>query len=283
MPVPALLLLLASGLMHAVWNLLIKKAPDPAAHFAGAMGAALILYTPLFFLLVAPGLTAPPAYAWAAAAVTGVTEGVYLILLTHTYRGADLSLVYPVSRGSAPLFIVAGGVALLGERLSPLGYAGIGAVVVGIVVIAWPAAGARVTARAVGLSVLTGAAIAAHHVGYKWLFRFWPPEAAIYIVWLFTFSTLGGYVLLSRRGAAARYALRHLRSEVVVGVLAMFGFLLALWALDMSLVSYVGAARNVGILFGVLFGARLLGEGAMWQRLAGAAAIVAGVALMALA
>jgi len=284
MPVSAILLLIVSGFILSVWNLFVKKAEDPSVFFLGAILFALALYTPVFFLLIAPRTEPPSLEALAAAASAGLIEGLYLVLLTHTYRRGDLSLVYPVSRGSAPIFILAGGVVFLAERVTTFGGLGIALIVMGIAAVAWPGRGARVTLNVVVLSILTGAAIAGHHVCYKWALRFWSPYAAIYAAWLVASTTLAVYCLATRPFfKAVRYIYEHAPAAAAVGIIAMAGFICALAALDMTLVSYVGAARNVGMVFSVLFGARFLGEGAMWRRLAGAAAITAGVVAMAFA
>jgi drug/metabolite transporter (DMT)-like permease len=284
MPVTAVLLIVASGLILALWNLLVKKASDPAVFFFGAVVSALALYTPPFVIFIAPRLSVTTIEPFVATGLAGFIEGIYFILLTYTYRRGDLSLVYPVSRGSAPLFILAGGVTLLAENVTIPGYVGIGLIVAGISAVAWPGRGARVTVAAVLLSLLTGAAIAAHHVCYKWAIGFVPPYAAIYMGWLVAAATLGVYCLVTRSPfVAARYLYRHFFLAAVVGVVAMGGFLCALIALNMTLVSYVGAARNVGMIFSVLFGARFLGEGDRWRRLGGAVAITAGVVAMAFA
>jgi drug/metabolite transporter (DMT)-like permease len=284
MPIAAILLVIASGFILAVWNLLVKKASDPSVFFLGAIVSALALYTPAFVLIIAPTVERPPLEAFVATALAGLIEGTYFILLTFTYRRGDLSLVYPVSRGSAPLFILAGGVLLLAEKVTALGYVGIGFIVAGIGAVAWPGRGARVTFNIVLLSLLTGIAIAAHHVCYKWALRFFSPYAAIYMAWFVAAATLAFYCLITRPVfAAARYLYGRIVPAAAVGVIAMAGFICALLALNMTFVSYVGAARNVGVIFSVLFGAQFLGEGARWRRLAGAAAITAGVVVMAFA
>lgn len=284
MPVAAILLVLASGFILALWNLLVKKVSDPSVFLLGATASAIAVYTPIFVLVIAPGLKINSWEPLTATALAGFIEGIYFILLTFTYRRGDLSLVYPVSRGSSPLFILAGGVLILAEDVTVLGYVGIALIVAGIGAVAWPGRGARVTAATVLFSLLTGAAIAGHHVCYKWALGFIPPYAAIYMAWLVATTTLGIYCLVTRPVfAAARYLYRQFFLAAAVGVVAMAGFLCALVALDMTFVSYVGAARNVGMIFSVLFGAHLLGEGARWRRLAGALSITGGVVVMAFA
>ncbi len=284
MPLAAVWLLVVSGVFHAIWNLLVKRAAEPSAFFAGAIAFAVALYTPVFVIVVAPRLPAPTFSALAAVLFTGLAEGVYFVLLTLAYRRGDLSLVYPISRGTAPLFIVAGGVTLLAERIPAVGYAGIGLVVAGVVAVAWPGRGVRVSVPTVVLSALTGATIAAHHLGYKWLFRYYPPYAAIYMAWLVAAVVLTTYVLISGKATAGtRYVHDHLVAVVAAGVLSMGGFLLVLLALDMTLVSYIGAARNVGTVLSVLLGAHFLAEGGRWRRLAGAVGITVGVIALVLA
>jgi drug/metabolite transporter (DMT)-like permease len=262
----------------------VKKASDPSVFFWGATVSAVAVYTPIFILVIAPELEINSWEPLAATALAGFIEGIYFILLTFTYRRGDLSVVYPVSRGSAPLFILAGGVLILAENVTVLGYVGIALIVAGIGTVAWPGRGARVTTATVSLSLLTGAAIAAHHVCYKWALGSVSPYAAIYIAWLVATATLGVYCFVTRPVfTAARYLYRQFFLAAAVGVVAMAGFLCALVALDMTLVSYVGPARNVGMIFSVLFGARLLGEGARWRRLAGAFSITIGVVVMAFA
>jgi drug/metabolite transporter (DMT)-like permease len=284
MPVAAIFLVIASGLILAVWNLLVKKASDPSVFFLGAIVSALAIYTPPFVIFVAPHLDVQSLEPFVAMTLAGLIEGIYFILLTYTYRRGDLSLVYPVSRGSAPLFILAGGLLLLAEDVTLLGYVGIALIVAGISTVAWPGRGTRATAAVVLLSLLTGAAIAAHHICYKWAIGFVSPYAAIYMAWLVAAATLGVYCVVTRPlFAAARYIYRHFFLAAAVGVIAMGGFLCALVALNMTLVSYVGAARNVGMIFSVLFGVRFLGEGGRWRRMGGAVAITAGVVVMAFA
>ncbi|UCH78408.1 MAG: EamA family transporter [Candidatus Coatesbacteria bacterium] len=284
MPLAAVLLILVSGTILSVWNLLLKRAEDAAVFFLGALLFALALYTPIFFVLVAPAVSFPPAAGVIALVLAGIAEGTYFILLMLAYGRGDLSLVYPISRGSAPLFILAGGLVLLSEKVTGPGYVGIGLIVAGIAAVAWPGRGVRVKPAAVVLSLLTGAAIAAHHVCYKWALAYVPPTAAIYVAWGIATGALGSYCLLTRPvSTAARYLYEHLGLALGVGVLAMAGFLCALWALNLTLVSYVGAARNVGMIISVLFGTKLLGEGGKWRRFGGAAAITAGVFAIAFA
>lgn len=284
MSAAALVLVLLSGVIHVIWNVALKKTPDATATFAGGIVIALAVYSPFYWTFIHGSYPTPPLSVLPGVIFTGLTEGCYLILLTYTYNRADLSLVYPVSRGSSPLFIALGGAALLAERPGVLGLLGIAVVVGGVAAVAWPGAGTRVTPRTVALSLLTGAAIAAHHVGYKWLFQYYPPSAALYVVWGVTAATIVGYAFFTRGGVAVfSHAKRHLPAVALVGTCSLGGFLLALLALQTTYVSYLGAARNIGIVCGVFFGNRLLKEGGLGRRLAGAVAITCGILLIALA
>ena len=126
------LILVAAGL-HVSWNVLLKTAGDPLrAAWVGMMTGALIM-VPLGFIgwLVA-GRPAISGQVVLLAAISGAIEGVYFVLLSMAYRRGDLSVVYPVARGTAPLLAVFIGVAFLGERLGPVAIFGIGAVLVGL-------------------------------------------------------------------------------------------------------------------------------------------------------
>src|SRR4051794_15970753 len=117
MDLPAILLLLVAGLTHSVWNLLAKGSHDKQVFLWLALLVALVVFAAPFAWLVTP-VAAP---GWAVIALSGGLEAVYFLLLGGAYQRGDLSLVYPLARGSAILFVAVGAGSLLGERASPLG------------------------------------------------------------------------------------------------------------------------------------------------------------------
>ena len=125
MPLTALALVLSAALLHAIWNIVAKKAGGNH-HFA------------LITVLLSIVLWAPAAlwfginewqrwgwFEWGVLAVSAVVHVLYFTVLLTGYRKSDLTVVYPVARGSGPLFAVVGAVVVLGERLTPLGTAGV--------------------------------------------------------------------------------------------------------------------------------------------------------------
>src|SRR5919109_5671527 len=121
MPVVAILLLLTSASLHALWNLLLKRSQEKYI----AMGWQVILSGVFaFFLLLFTGL--PPRSMWLFALLSMGLEAVYFILLSNAYSDHDFSLVYPIARGTAPAFLMLWSVLFLREKLSPGGVLGVG-------------------------------------------------------------------------------------------------------------------------------------------------------------
>src|SRR2546426_911464 len=129
MPLAALLLVLGAAVCHSVWNLLVKSDARRLEIQSGAIVVGAVLCSPV--VLVYP-LTAVSPAAWGVILVSGVFETAYVFALTAAYGAGDLSLVYPVARGTPPLLVVPLAIVLLGERPSWQGLAGIGLVGLGI-------------------------------------------------------------------------------------------------------------------------------------------------------
>ena len=139
----ALLLIFVAAIAHASWNLFSKQASvSGAASFVWLMSVtATLVYLPVLAVSViasAPHLT---ALAWVFMAGTGLLQAGYFLFLQTGYRLGDLSLVYPIGRGSGALLAALAGITLLGERPSPAGIAGILLIVAGLVILGIPAAG----------------------------------------------------------------------------------------------------------------------------------------------
>src|SRR6185295_8787335 len=115
-PASAILLVLAAAVCHTTWNLLLKRDTDRLNTQSGALALAVLLASPVLLVYSVAALS--PA-AWALVAASALFETGYVFALTAAYGAGDLSLVYPVARGSATLIVVPLAVALLGERPSP--------------------------------------------------------------------------------------------------------------------------------------------------------------------
>ena len=272
MPASAVALALAAAVVHATWNLLIARARDPQSATAVAAVAGAVAVAPAAALTWHVGARAVP-YALASAAI----HIVYFSLLALAYARADLSVVYPLARGSAPPLVLAGAVVFLGESPSVVQVAGVLAVAAGIVLIRGLPRGAGGRGEALGLAV--GLSIAAYTVVDKQGVQ--DAAALPYLLLLNGPASLAYLTLMARR--RGRAVLAELTPVTALAGVGMMGaYALALGALQLGPASGVAATRETSILFASAFGALLLRERVTPARALGAAAIVAGVGAVAL-
>jgi multidrug transporter EmrE-like cation transporter len=284
MPLHALCAVLLAALCHAIWNLEAKRAAN-SRHFVWLYSAAsLLIWAPAVAWVLVHAHAGLGARALLALGGTAVLHLLYSLALQAGYRVADLSIVYPVARGSGPLLSFAGAALLFGERPGPLALSGLALIVAGIVLVA----DLNHSLRRGALPGLlwggcTGACIAAYTLNDGWAVK-----ALAVSPFLIDFAGNSFRVLvLSRPALANRVELlqewqRYRRPVLTVAVLGPLGYLLVLFAMRSAPISHVAPARELATLVGTWFGARLLGEQAAAQRLAGALCIVAGVISLAL-
>jgi drug/metabolite transporter (DMT)-like permease len=274
---------LAAAVFHGTWNVFVKVGGDPLVTFRRmtlmAAVVATIAFLPAWFLLGRPGL-APAAAALGLASAT--LETAYLWLLSAAYRKGDLSAVYPIARGSAPLISVVVGLTLLGETLSSPQLVGVVLLLVGIMAVAVSQAGGRATLPA----LLTGVAIAAYtsvdRVGvrlttpwmYGWLlFTLMAIELPLSI-WIA--SALRLY-RLPQAAASARWD-----QAALMGAFMWAGYLLVLWALSLAPLAVIAPVRETSVVAVAVWGVWRLGErGGAGLKLSGALATLVGVVLLA--
>lgn len=282
----ALALVLTSALLHATWNLAAKRAGTATRGtsfvFAFSVVTAVV-YAP--FALTLGGAWPPSLGALEVAAVVGsaALHVGYFLSLQHGYRVGDLSIVYPLARGTGPALATVGAIVLLGERPSAFALLGTALVVTGAVVLA---SGRAPQARRVGPGVRWGLVTA----GFIASYTLWDAVAVARVgvaplafLW---WSELTRAALLAptalRRPAQVAYVLRHHAGALLtVAVLSPLAYLLVLTAFTLAPVSLVAPAREVSVLLGTLFGATVLHEGARVRRLAAAAGMALGVMLLA--
>lgn len=284
MPLAALLLVLGAAFCHSGWNLLVKTDPRRLEIQSGALVVGTLLCAPV--LLVYSPAAVPPA-GWAAVLASGILETSYVFALTAAYGAGDLSLIYPVARGIAPVLVAPLAVLFLGERLSAQGLAGIGLVVVGIFASHGALAGGwtalRANRRALGLALLTGVFICAYSLVNKLGVGLVPVPLYAFLVF-FADAALVHLVQWARGGLpppVRRDA--PFRRIVAVGVLMMGAYVAVLGAMALAPVSYVVAGREVSIVAAAVLGAVVLRERHSAIRIAGAAVIFTGLCVIALA
>jgi len=271
---------LIAAAIHGTWNVLVKVSGDPLSTFRRATLAAVAVATPLtgaaWWVAGRPGLSLAAA-GWCTLSAT--FELAYLWLLSAAYRRGEISVVYPIARGTAPLLAVVAGIGLLGERLSATQTIGVGLLLLGIIAVTLPQTSGRATAPA----LLTGVAIAVYtsvdRVGVRlttpWLYG-----------WLLTTLIGVGLVVSMRVGAAHRFGPHPEEPgwarSALIGVLMWGAYLLVLWALSLGPLSVVAPVRETAIVAVAIWGVFKLRErrGA-GLKLGGAVATLAGVALLA--
>jgi drug/metabolite transporter (DMT)-like permease len=286
MPVLAVLLLLAAAVAHATWNYVAKGARSSFAFIFLFALCSEIVYLPLaigVFLWTRPSLGLD---ALLFVVVSGLLNCFYFILLSEGYKVGDLSVVYPLARGTGPALAVVGAIVLFGERPSALALAGAGLVVAGIIVMSWggKASGNPEVWRSIVFALATGACIAAYSlwdskgvtVVTPVLYSYGLDMARLLFLAPLAIATPSG------RGEVAAILREQRRAIIAIGVLSPGAYILVLIAYTLAPVSYVAPAREVSILFGAILGLRLLGESDAPRRLAGATAILAGVFALAL-
>lgn len=288
----ALALVLLAGLIHASWNIAAKKAGGDA-RFAAFTGLVLLVaWAPLGIWF---GIAELPRWGWAQwllLCASAVLHTIYYIVLLRGYRKADLTVVYPLARGSGPLLSSLAAILLLGEQISALGVAGIAGVVGGVFLVAggpglWrashdPAQRQRVR-KGMVYGLLSGAFIASYTVvdGYAVKILLMSPILVDYMGCLLRMLVLAPALL--RDPAAARVLWKQQwKYAVFVGVVSPVSYVLVLYAMQTAPLSHVAPAREVSMLFAALIGGHLLGEGDRALRLIGAACIAAGVMALAL-
>lgn len=282
----ALALVITSAFLHASWNFLSKRV--------GASGPAFVwLFSFLNVLIYLPLVIAfviwqrPQFSGLSLLFIAGSTllQLLYFLLLQRGYQTGDLSIVYPLARGTGPALSTLAAILFLGERPTALALLGALLVIGGVFVLS----GGRQLFRrenvsqAVGFGLLTGTVIASYTLWDKYAVSalMIPPLLLDYA------TATGRMVLLSpaayqRRDRVRYYWANYRREAVGIAILSPLAYILVLSALQIAPVSYVAPAREISVLIAVLMGVFLLKEGQLRRRLGATAVIVAGVVTLAL-
>jgi drug/metabolite transporter (DMT)-like permease len=294
-PPIALLLVVAAAFCHAAWNLASKRASASGIPFIflGAV-ASTLLWLPAAGIDLAVSRGMDLGALLAGAGVSAVVHVAYMWVLQRGYRHGDISVVYPMARGTGPLLSVVFAIVLFGEHPSALALAGAAVVVAGIVGIGLstgprPAApveappNRRMLGPGVAYGLLTGVAIAV----YTLWDAFTVNDLGVTPVAFMVGCTLGEVLLLApiawaRRAEVAAASRSYRWPVVVVGVLSPASYILVLTAVTLAPVSLVAPARELSVVLVSLAGWLILREPRPAQRLAGAVVVLGGVALLAL-
>jgi len=286
LPLSALALITVSALMHAAYHVLYKTSRDKQAFVWWLLAVTVVVYLPV----VAALFPVIPARGWLLIVVSAVPQAAYFVFMSRAYDAGDLSLAYPLARGSAPLFIALWAALFLGERLALLGLAGVLVIILGLWLLNLPKDGRlgstmRALAEPAARSaVLAALAISAYTTIDKVGVQYVPPLPYFYLVSILILAIYSAYLVVT--GQVQRLAIcwrAEWRGLIPSGIAMTLCYVLVLRAMQLSLVSYVGSVREISVVFGAVLGAAFMKERYGLPRAAASILVVAGVLLIALA
>jgi drug/metabolite transporter (DMT)-like permease len=291
-PLEALALVIVAALLHALWNVVAKKSGGDSRFSLLLCCFIVAIWSPVGVWLAWQQLPAWGWAHWAVIFVSGMANLVYFHALMRGYAASDLTVVYPVARGTGPLLASLGALVLLGESMGWLGGLGLLLVVAGIFVIA---GGPQLWAKAhdasqrqrvlIGIAwgAVTGVCIATYTLvdGYGVKVLLIHPVLIMFLGNLVRLPVLLP-IALRDRPAFAEVCRTQWKQALLIAVCGTLGYLLVLYAVQLAPLSHVAPAREVSMLFAALLGGKLLGEGDRGLRIAGAVCIGLGVAGLAI-
>jgi drug/metabolite transporter (DMT)-like permease len=262
------LLVAGAAVLHVTWNVLLKTAGEPLQAAAIGLTTGAIIVCPVAFVVwLGDGRPEVPLQTLVLSVVSGILEAAYFAFLASAYRRGDLSIVYPIARGSAPLLAVAIGVIVLRERLGLVGFIGVAGLLVGILALQRPWQYLRAAGRegggAAGFALLTGVTIAAYsavdsvavkgttaltYAGLIWI-------SGIVFLWIF-------YAVYRARtaGEEATWSAATIRRAAGGGVITLGAYLMILAAYRVAPLTAVAPLRESAIVLASGWGALRMRE-----------------------
>lgn len=264
----ALGLALLAAAAHSLWNLLIARTRETQVATAVALLTGVIVFAPVAMWSWQVSTEAIPYLA-----ISALLELVYFVLLARAYGSSELSVVYPLARGSAPVFVL-----IVGGARSPLQVLGVLLVALGTVLVR--GIGKRGRWLDVSAGLLIGACIASYTLIDQRGVQFANPTAYLELVLVVPALLYAGLIILNTSPRMFREAVRP--ESVLAGVLMFVAYGLTLTALQLSPASAVSAVRETSVVIAVALASRFLNETVGYLRLGGSIVVTAGVVAVAL-
>jgi drug/metabolite transporter (DMT)-like permease len=271
MPLSALALALASAFVHALWNLLLARERDPEAATAVALVTSVVVFAPVAVLAwdVDPRV-------WPFVAATSLLQLLYFALLGAAYRRADLSFVYPIARGLAPVLVLLVGALAVSQGASTAQAAGVLVIAAGVLLVRGP------RGRANGLDGALALAIAGCIAAYTLVDKHGVQYAAplVYLELGMAPAALGYVAGFGALAGAERLRRQRFALPALAGILAFVAYVLVLAALERASAASVAAVRETSVVIATALAAPFLRERVGPTRLAGAVLVAVGIALL---
>lgn len=295
---PSIIALVAlAAVLHVAWNVRLKTAGDPLRTATIGMLAASVAIVPAGIAVWwASGAQPLPLDGVAIGVASGIVEAVYFVFLAAAYRRGDLSVVYPLARGTAPLLAVAVGVGLLGERLGLAGSIGVVALLAGFLWLQRPwralavargrpagGSGVRTIDTSILFALATGVSIATYTAMDRVGTRLIEPVPYAAILWATSCVVLFAWIQFVAGGDLLRHGRAATRSAAIGGWLTLGAYLCILVALSVAPLSGVAPLRESATVFAAAWGSVKLGEAsdrAEIGRRVGASVLIVGGALL---
>ena len=270
--------MLLAAVMHATWNAFVKAGGDRLV----IMALAMILASP-FCLFGALFVPFPDPASWPYLVASIVIHSAYYGFLIHAYRHGDLSQVYPIARGAAPVLVAAAAWIWAGEALRPREMLGVAVVSLGILSLAWRRGHVLRAGEAgsIAFALLTSVSIALYSVTDGIGVRN-AGSAISYILWLFALEgwPLFLYALWRRRGRIGVSFLPNLKIGFGAAAISTLAYGIVIWAMSLGAMAHVVALRETSVVMAAAIGAMALKEPFGLRRIAAAATVAAGAVLL---
>jgi drug/metabolite transporter (DMT)-like permease len=250
------LAVLFAALLHATWNALVKISADRLV-----LLAVLKITTTAVAVAAIPFISVPPIGAWPYIAASVAIHTAYFLFLTIAYRFGDLSQVYPLSRGVAPLIVAGLAVFVLGETLGPQALVALLLISLGIMSMMFSGKGAIGQPKAVAAALATGCLIAGYTVADGAGARL-SVDAHSYLLWLNVFNGIPIILIAATRRRRVLVPQLKLvwKAGALSAIVSLLAYWIVLWASTQAPLALVAAVREVSMVFAVLFGVVFLQE-----------------------
>jgi drug/metabolite transporter (DMT)-like permease len=284
MPPLAIGLVLVAAVLHAIWNLIVKRAREKQVMTWLALVVGVLIYLPL--VIVQP---IDVWRVWPFIISSALVEAIYFMALLAAYQQGDFSLVYPMARGTAPALLLVWSALFLGEHPTVSGVVGISLLVLGLVIVggsAWWSMRKIASLHSSGLAIALGVALCISiytTIDGAAVRRVNPLTYTIIVFALMTLIITPAILLRYSRTAIIQELKANWLPIIIVGIFTYLSYILVLKAYTLTRVSYAGAAREVSVVFAALLGWKLLHEEFGAARVAGAVCIFSGILVIALA
>ena len=280
LPVDVTLLVLVAALLHASWNALVKSSPDKFLDMV-----TIILVPGVLAFITLPFLPLPERASWPWLATSVAIHALYYVAVVGVYRHGDLSHVYPLMRGCAPVLVALASLGGLVDRLSANMWMGVLLISIGIIAPALIGRGGLGVPRKSTQIAAANAVIIASYTLVDGVGTRLSGNAISYGQWLFFLDAVPFTIFaLAWRGReeVGGYLRKRWAMGLIGGSMSMASYLIVLWAMTKAPVAAVAALRETSVVFAAFIGCYMLREGLGALRIAGAGLVLAGVVALRL-